>query len=125
MKWHVLLTAAAVCGCAPTVERLKVNEAPPLEFQAALAVRVFDQSTPQPQTVTQYIGVVEAFSCKKNIWSKDASTGDALAQLRLKAHRMGANAVIGVTYDNRGTDAFGSNCWESVLASGTAVVLPQ
>jgi hypothetical protein len=111
-------------SCAPFVDRVKMSEVPPAEAQAALAIRVFPQSVTQPTIITRYLGAVEAFSCKNKVWDKPASTGDAIAQLRLKALRMGANAVIGVTTDTRGTDAWGTNCWESVQASGTAVVIP-
>ncbi|MDC0452133.1 YbjQ family protein [Candidatus Pelagibacter sp.] len=48
--------------------------------------------------------------------------GDALKQLKIKAVRAGANGVIDITFDSRGTDTFRTNCWESVQASGTAVV---
>jgi hypothetical protein len=120
----VLVTMSLTTGCAPFVDRVKMSEVPLGEAQAALAIRVFPQSVPQPPVVTRYIGTVEAFSCKNKIWDKPASTGDAIAQLRLKALRMGANAVMGVSTDTRGTDALGTNCWESVQASGTAVVIP-
>lgn len=78
---------------------------------------------PQPTNIERYIGPVEAWSCKFLMTSKPATKSDAIAQLRVKALRLGANAVIGVTYDNKGTDAFGTNCWETVHAAGTAVIL--
>lgn len=125
MKRLVLVLSALACACASTPERLKSSDIQPEEAQASLAVRVFDQTAPQPQVVERYIGTVEAFSCKKSVWNKSATKGDAISQLRVKAHRLGANAIIGVTYDDKGADAFGTNCWESVFASGTAVALPE
>ena len=35
---------------------------------------------------------------------------------------MGANGIIDITFDSRGTDTWGTNCWETVQASGTAVI---
>jgi hypothetical protein len=36
---------------------------------------------------------------------------------------MNADAIIDVNFDQRGTDAWGTNCWETVQASGMAVRL--
>ena len=94
------------------MDRMKISEVPPAELQASLSVQVVDQTLAQPTKIARYIGPVEAWSCKFMMTSKPATKSDAIAQLRVKALRMGANAVIGVTYDNKGTDAFGTNCWE-------------
>ena len=67
------------------------------------------------------IAPVSAFSCKNLITDPPASKGDALLQLQLKALELGASGVVNVTFDTRGTDAYGTNCWESVQASGLAV----
>jgi uncharacterized protein YbjQ (UPF0145 family) len=53
-----------------------------------------------------------------------ATQGDALQQLQLLALRAGANAVSNVTFDARGTDTWGTNCWQTVTASGFAVRAP-
>lgn len=115
----LILTA---CGPRPWAQGINMSHVPPDETQAALAVRVFDQTLPPP-TPSKIIGEVRATSCKNKLWDAPATRGDALAQLRLKALRMGGNAVVAVTYDERGKDALGTNCWESVTATGTAVVL--
>lgn len=112
-------------ACSPFVDTMKVGEIPPAELQASLAVQVIDQTLPQPTGIDRYIGPVEAWSCKHMMTSKPATKSDAIEQLRVKAMRMGANAVIGVTYDTKGTDTLGTNCWETVHAAGTAVRLKQ
>lgn len=114
--------ALAITSCAPFVDRVEMAKVPPQEAQAALGVRLFLVGTNYPEIV-QTMGAITAYSCKNKMWDKPASTGDALAQLRLKALRLGANAVIDVTTDTRGTDTWGTNCWETVQASGTAVVI--
>lgn len=109
-------------ACGPRVERVRMANVSSAEQQAALQVRVFPVGSAYPEVV-RHIGPVSAFSCKNKVWEKPASTGDAITQLRLKALRMGANAVIDMTSDTRGTDTWGTNCWESVQAEGTAVIL--
>lgn len=125
MKFVAAALLLAVAGCAPFVDRLNMNQVPPDEAKAALALQVVDQTLPQPQNIAQIIGPVEAWSCKHLMTSKPATKSDAISQLRVKALRMGANAVVGVTYDRQGTDTFGTNCWETVHAAGTAVRLSQ
>ena len=71
------------------------------------------------------IGPIDAYSCKHLIWEKPASKGDALNQLKYKAHTKGANAIMDVEFDKRDTDTFGTNCWETVQASGVAIKIQQ
>lgn len=66
-------------------------------------------------------GPVEGHSCQNKLWDPPASNDAALSQLRLRALSLGANGLVDVRYDRAGTD-LGSNCWQSVTASGTAVV---
>lgn len=123
MRYTIILVPLALAACSPFVDRMKMSEVPPSELQASLAVQVVDQTLPQPTNIDRYIGPVEAWSCKHLVTSKPATKSDAIEQLRVKALRMGGNAVIGVTYDEKGTDTFGTNCWQTVHAAGTAVVL--
>jgi hypothetical protein len=118
----VLTLSIAISACGPRVERIKMASVTPAEEQAAIRVRIFPVGSTYPEVI-RHLGPISAFSCKNKVWDKPASTGDAFAQLRLKALRMGANAVIDVTSDTRGTDTWGTNCWESVQAEGTAVVV--
>ena len=119
----VALAAAAVAlsGCASFVPVVDMKKVDPAERQASLSVRIFDQSKSPPK-VEKMIGDVDAWSCKFNITDKPASIGNALAQLRLKAYRMGANAVINVVYEEAGTDPFGTNCYNTIHAQGVAVI---
>jgi hypothetical protein len=73
--------------------------------------------------VAEYLGPLEAYSCKNLIFDPPASKGDALQQLRVKAAQMEADAIIDVNFDQQGTDTWGTNCWETVQASGMAVRL--
>lgn len=120
MTLSILILVLA--ACSPFVEQVDLKTASGTETNAALQVRVFPIGIQFPK-VRQYLGPVNAYSCKNKVWDKPASTGDAVAQLRVKALRMGANAIIDMSTDARGTDTWGTNCWESVQAQGTAVIL--
>lgn len=75
--------------------------------------------SPQPR---ELIGNLQAVSCQNKVWDPPATKGEALEQLRIKALRLGADAVTGITYSERGT-SYKPNCWESVIVSGIAVKL--
>ena len=48
---------------------------------------------------------------------------NALTQLKVQAIKVGANGIIDITFDSRGIDTWVTNCWETVQASETAVIL--
>lgn len=117
-KYIVLLLL--VNACSPFVDVTDISKASPETLTAASRVRVYvlGQSIPQSYSV---IAPVSAFSCKHMMTDRPASKGDALLQLQIRALELGATSVINVGFDERGTDTFGTNCWESVQASGLAV----
>ncbi len=110
----------------PKVEVLNFSTVEPeiLAKASKLQIFKFDNVQPTPEIV-EYIGELEAYSCKALAWDPPASQGNALKQLKIKAVKMGANGLIDITFDARGTDAWGTNCWETILASGTAVVFKK
>ena len=118
----IFVLGMILSGCAPFVPVIDVSKVPRPELQQAYKIKTFttgsDVSYPE---IAEYLGDITAYSCKNLLTDPPASKGDALTQLRLKALRKGADGIIDVTFDSRGTDAWGTNCWESVQASGIAV----
>lgn len=106
--WHF-------CTCKRCIKNLARNQT------EGLQVQIFTVDGKSHPKVKTYLGDIVAYSCKHLMWDAPASKGNALLQLRLKALDIKASAIIDVTFDSRGTDAFGTNCWESVQASGVAV----
>jgi uncharacterized protein YbjQ (UPF0145 family) len=122
----VAALAASLAACAqPTrVPVTDMASLSPGELTAAANVRVFTTEQ-QPPKLAQAVAPVTADCCKHLTTDPPASKGDALQQLQLKAAQMGANAVVNVTFDVRGTDAWGTNCWQTVQASGMAARLKE
>jgi uncharacterized protein YbjQ (UPF0145 family) len=119
----ILLSSIILSSCGPKVDVLDFSTVDQKILTEASKVQIFklDNAQPKPE-IEKYVGEITAYSCKHLSWDPPASKGDALKQLKVKAVRQGANGVIDITFDTRGTDTFGTNCWESVQASGTAVV---
>ena len=119
----ILISSLILSSCGPKVDVLDLSTVDQKILTEASKVQIFklDNAQPKPE-IKEYVGEITAYSCKHLSWDPPASKGDALKQLKVKAVRQGANGVIDITFDARGTDTFGTNCWESVQASGTAVV---
>ena len=119
-----LLTSIAftilLSACGTRVPVTDLNKVDPDLLKAALQIRTYVVGQ-TPDGSYSIVEPIDAYSCKHLIWDKPASKGDALKQLKYKAHAMGANAIMDVEFDTRGTDAWGTNCWETVQASGVAI----
>jgi|TARA_R110000744_G_scaffold249915_2_gene366122 uncharacterized protein YbjQ (UPF0145 family) len=115
----ILFSAFLAAGCSPFVETLDVNDVSSEVLAQAAGVKVYTLAQVGPPNVS-VIKPIEAYSCKHLMTDPPASKGDALLQLQLKAAELGASSIINVTFDTRGTDTWGTNCWETVQASGLA-----
>ena len=111
-------------SCGPRVKVTKLSDISPDILTKATKVQIFrlDNAQPKPE-IEKHLGEITAYSCKHLVWDPPASKGNALTQLKVRAVELGANGVIDITFDYSGTDAWGTNCWESIQASGTAVTL--
>ena len=125
MLW-ICVTAVAVIGiaaCGPRVPVVNVDRVPQATRDSALNVRVFLLGSIVPPGARS-LGAASAYSCKHLMTDPPATQGNALLQLQIKTIEMGGNAIINVTFDTRGTDTLGTNCWQTVTASGIVVRLP-
>ncbi|MDG1937809.1 MAG: heavy metal-binding domain-containing protein [Pseudomonadales bacterium] len=121
-KIYIFLMSMLLISCGTFVPVQDVSKVDPATMQQAYKVKIFNaNSNMQYPEVKHYHGPITAYSCKHMMYDPPASKGDALIQLRLKAVELGANGIVDITFDTRGTDTWGTNCWETVQASGTAV----
>ena len=102
------------------VDVVNTNEVDQATLNSAAAISVYEVGQTVPRGLT-VISPISAYSCKHVLWDEPASRGDALLQLQLRARELGASAITNLTFDVRGTDTFGTNCWESVYVSGIAM----
>ena len=120
----ILVLSLLLTSCGPRVKVTKLSDISPDILTKATKVQIFrlDNAQPKPE-IEKHLGEITAYSCKHMIWDPPASKGNALTQLKVRAVELGANGVIDITFDyySSGTDTLGTNCWESIQASGTAV----
>jgi Putative heavy-metal-binding len=118
-----VMVGGVAAGCSPFVPVTNVAAVDPQTRAAAIQVRVLPLGMQLPAG-TKILQPVQAYSCKHLMTDPPATQGDAMQQLQLRALELKANAVVNVTFDTRGTDTFGTNCWQTVIASGFAASLP-
>lgn len=116
MRVLVSLLALGLAGCGTML---------PMAEETGAQVPYFTTSTASlAPPIERILGPVEGHSCKNLITDPPATEEGALRQLRSRAATLGANGVVDVTFSRAGT-SIGTNCWQSVSASGTAVIFRQ
>lgn len=117
MRVALILLMAGLAGCAsaPAIEHITVDES---SARVRRDVRVL--GAPNAALITQRDPVV-ARSCKRMSWDPDPSTEDAVAQLKIKAARIGANALTKVQCTPEVNQVLSTNCWASIVCRADAV----
>ena len=107
-------------GCAPFVPVIDLTGVHQQDLIKSQKIRTYivGQMPPDEFTVLEPL---EAWSCKQQSWGRPATKGNALRQLKLLAYRLGATAIMDVEFTGHGVDPYGTNCFNSVHASGTAI----
>lgn len=121
MLLWLCVAAVSLCSCGVRVPYRDLSKESPQTLESAKHVRVVTLDSGASLDVAEVIGPIEAWSVQHMTWDPHSSKSDALLRLKIEAVHAGADGVIEVTFDSAGTDAMGSNTWNSVKASGTAV----
>ena len=124
MKIKLILSILIIVffiGCigplVPEIDLKGVNQQDILSSQK-IRTYIVGQMPPDGFTVLEPL---EAWSCKNKTGDRPATKGNALRQLKLLAYRLGATALMDVEFTGHNTDTWGTNCWNSVHASGIAI----
>lgn len=121
----LLVLISFLVGCGTFVPVRNLKEVPQSTLANSARVKIYTIDNPNIPADFEFIEEISAYSCKHLLTDPPASKGDALKRLKIEAYERGADAVIEVTFDTRGTDAWGTNCWETVKVSGLAVKILQ
>ena len=71
----------------------------------------------------QSLGKIKGISCKGSANSGDTSKEAALMQLKIKAIKIGANAILYPTCSHDASVDWSNNCWESWVCIGEAAIV--
>ena len=69
------------------------------------------------------LGNIKGLSCKGSAFFGKATEEDAIIQLRIKAFKLNANAVLNPTCTHNAKTDWSNNCWQSWVCVGEAVLI--
>jgi len=69
------------------------------------------------------LGKIKGISCKGSAISGNTSEQAAITQLKIKAVKLNANAILYPTCSHDASVDWGNNCWESWVCIGEAVII--
>jgi uncharacterized protein YbjQ (UPF0145 family) len=113
--------AIFLAACTPFVDVIDVGSLSPTEKTGAAAVETYNDNQIDRSRYTP-VAAVQSTSCKHYLWDPSASQENAMEQLRVKAVRSGADALINPVCSSQGT-SLTTNCWETVTCTASAVKL--
>lgn len=117
---YIFLATITLSGCAGFGQIERVADLSLEQIKAVNKIQLIHGSE-----ITKYTtkGKVKGISCKGSAFSGNTSEEAAMTQLKIKAVKVGANAIIYPTCSQDASVDWGNNCWESWVCVGEAVVI--
>jgi hypothetical protein len=116
-----ILFAAFESACTgPLVPVIEIDKQTSARLRTAVPVL---ETAPLPDVAHVRREPLEATSCKLLLWDSDATSDNAIDQLRYQAEQLGANAVAEVRCGAIEDTSYDKNCWNSVTCRGVAIKL--
>ena len=120
MKQQALLLLAVLglagCGSTPRIEDMSSAQ------RAAVGgVRIIEGT---PAQAYDMLGTVDGLACKRNAYMEtEVARSEAMDEIKVKAAKLGANAVINLVCQKSSSTDWRNNCWASDKCIGDAVRL--
>lgn len=109
----ILISGCAGFGQIERVSDLSVNQLKMLQD-----IQLYD-SADDLNYIT--LGKVKGLSCKGSAYSGNTDKEAAITQLKIKALKINANAILYPTCSHDSSVDWGNNCWESWVCVGEAI----
>lgn len=119
MKNYALLLATYVLvGCGSFVEHIRVDQNEMGSVRKNVPILSQEELQGKEYSLMQSL---TSTSCKNKLWDEAPSKDDAIDQLRIKASRADANALINVSCETPSGTDLTTNCWSSIVCHGAAI----
>lgn len=119
-KWGVVLCSLLLSGCAGLGQIERVSDLSTQQLRQVNGVKLYDNEQGLKYTS---LGKIKGLSCKGSALSGSTEKEAAMTQLKIKAVKAGANAVLYPTCSHDASVDWGNNCWESWVCVGEAIVV--
>lgn len=117
-KTCLFLLTITISGCSsnPTIDSLSSQDRANVS-----QVQIFKGN---PDRSFKMLGQVSGLSCNRNLHqAQNVTDSEALEGVRIRAVKLGADAVINTLCQKNSDTDWGNNCWASVKCIGDAVKL--
>lgn len=115
-----LVSMAALAGCGPFIQVIRVEDLPPEKQSALRSVRVYEAAQ-LGKLAYDVVGEVTGNSCKGLLWDPPATREDAVDQMKYWARERGANGLTDIRCEEPRGTSLATNCWESLTCSAKAL----
>jgi len=113
--------AVIVClllsGCAGLGQVERVSDLSMEQLRQVHNIRLYDNDKGLNY---KPLGQIKGISCKGSAFSGDTKEEAAMTQLKIKAIKVNANAILYPTCSHDASVDWGNNCWESWVCVGEA-----
>lgn len=119
-KLWMLLPLSLLTGCAGFGQVERVDDLSLVQIRAMNEIQTIQNPADLGYSSK---GKIKGISCKGSALSGNTSEEAAMTQLKIKAVKAGANAVLYPTCSQDASVDWGNNCWESWVCIGEAALL--
>jgi hypothetical protein len=117
----LVLVLSFLCSCGTRVPVVKMQNIDPATLAKSKRVKVYVLG--QDPGEFEYIDSITAWSVKHMLYDPPATRGNAIEQAKVICVEKGGDAIMNVTFDEQGTDTWGTNAWESISLSADVIKL--
>lgn len=119
-KLSILITIVLLSGCAGFGQVERVDDLSLVQLRGMNEIKFIQN----PDGINYNSkGKIKGISCKGSAISGNTSEEAAMTQLKIKAIKVGANAVLYPTCSQDASVDWGNNCWESWVCVGEAALI--
>jgi hypothetical protein len=114
----IIISTILLTGCAGFGQIDRVSDLNIEQLRRVNQVELLDK-TPDQDYIS--LGKIKGLSCKGSAFSSASDKESALFQLKLKAIKNNANAILYPTCSHDASVDWGNNCWDSWVCIGEAI----
>ena len=120
LKWLLSLFCITLVmqGCAGFGQIERVSDLSVEQLKSIHEIKLYEKADGLDYVS---LGKIKGLSCKGSAFSGDTEKEAAITQLKIKALKLNANAILYTTCSHDSSIDWGNNCWESWVCVGEAV----
>lgn len=120
VRLYLVCVSLLLSGCAGLGQIERLSDLSTDQLRQIHNVQLYDNDN---NLKYKSLGQIKGLSCKGSYGSGDTKQEAAMMQLKIKAVKVNANAILYPTCSHDASVDWGNNCWESWVCVGEAAWL--